>query len=150
MPCVPFSSRFCTRRAPAYNVRPWVSVDRRMGDYQPLREAVYMRNRRALAGPIRSGDGGGEWRYLSAASATELSFLRTPAYNTRPWISVDRQMGAFQSLPEAVRRRDRRALLASIRFCHKKYFGKRLFSCLRNGIVPPREDLPVFCRKSGA
>ena len=120
MPCVPFSSRFCTRRAPAYNVRPWVSVDRRMGDYQPLREAVYMRNRRALAGPIRSGDGGGEWRYLSAASAAGLSFLRTPAYNTRPWISVDRQMGAFQSLPEAVRRRDRRALLASIRFCHKK------------------------------
>ena len=117
MPCVPFSSRFCTRRAPAYNVRPWVSVDRRMGDCQPLREAVYMRNRRALAGPIRSGDGGGEWRYLSAASAAGLSFLRTPAYNTRPWISVDRQMGAFQSLPEAVRRRDRRALLASIRFC---------------------------------
>jgi hypothetical protein len=53
---MPSSSRFCTRRAPAYNMRPWVSVDRHMGDCQPISEAVYMRNRRALAGSIRSGD----------------------------------------------------------------------------------------------
>jgi hypothetical protein len=83
-------------------MRPWMSVDRQLGALQSLPEAVRRRNRRALLLVYILT----RQLLLPAALISRFSLLRTPAYNMRPWMSVDRQLGGFQSLPEAVRRRN--------------------------------------------
>ena len=71
--------------------------------------------------------------YINTMSAIQLSLLRTPyacVQYAPGWVSVDRRLGEFQSLPEAVRRCNRRASVGSNRFCHKQKIGKGFFVAL--------------------